>query len=284
MKVDLSHYLAVPTLSIYEASMILSGIEPKECLITLEPGYGPFNYDTSSPIHRNRLSKARTFFPLLKAELVCPDGRLDIVNLVAIVREQEDTHEKFAVSDQPIPFEHFGVSALDLDEPVKTSSIEAFDFANKKHIVVKNPQEHIKKALYEERLVATQYTTVTSQSLAEWANSRGINSIFSQKNEHLSLKEQFLKNHKIEDIPALLDALATAEIPYRSAQLRAALLALKHVIEHGSDKYTFCAAIEDYMDRYGTKFNRNQRKHIVGVLNFMTGKSSGVPPMKEWKK
>ncbi|WP_257294934.1 hypothetical protein [Endozoicomonas sp. YOMI1] len=266
MEVDLSYYLHCPALSLTEAAKIMSGIEPKDCLVSLESCYGPFRLKVTDQTCRTNLNKAKTFFDLLTEELLQPDSRLDIVNLFAIVRCSKNTLNNIAISDQPVSFDDcgkFDLLSVSPESLVKSDTAELFDVDGVRQLFCKKPSKNIREGLHKGNLIATGLTTVTTESLIQWVCLQGINSVFLRANgtENSGHHQQY---DSLESLPEMIRIAPE----YFSNEQRIQLEAQLYLCRNGSSGRVTKQVIVKYLkDQHNIAPGSNESERIAMLIH-----------------
>lgn len=278
MNNDLYHCLLGSSLSIRDSGLVMADIEPNSCLIDFTSKFGPFDPCTNDPVEQLQRFKAKAYIDLLTAELTNQDNNLVIKYLVVISNSQKIRIGEAIVSDQQVDEVDFQTMA-ELNRLKKSDSAKYLNMRNEQYIFIKNPDDWLKASLVAGRLIAQQNTSVTPLCIAEWAASKGIESNFSRLLKPIPSKENSFSNATIEDAPALIDALICADIPYMSNQLKAALAALKRIVEKGTGKYTLTVAIRNFIQSCNFKLSDGEQSLIPKILNFTGTRTSSLPPL-----
>ena len=229
----LQHWRFKKDISIRNAALLLAGIEPKTCYISFEPQFGPIDIPSSHQNEEHLICAAHNYFDEIKKDI----NTLDSGDLE--------------------------VTRLGIGKAIALVSIADISTAEK---------NEIKAGIQAEVLRINERTEVTVISVARWAASRDIQSVFSE----LIKQSKNIKDWGWEDTSDLVDILLNIENPYMSPELRAALEAFRHVCNNGTKpSHTYKQEVEQFLKKHPDyfQFDGAQFERIGTLLNIKSIKS-----------
>ncbi|WP_257293105.1 hypothetical protein [Endozoicomonas sp. ONNA1] len=281
MNPDLYHYVIAPHITIRDAALVFAGIEPELCYIDLSNSFGPFDPYTENQKEAERRCKAKSFFNLLMSELSNRKSRLAVTCLVASLLKQKESQAEAWINITPDSME--GIPS-ELDVLIRNDDVLSLDNGKTLQFFMQNPSETLKENIFMGPWFISGDTSVTPVSIAEWADSKGVPSVFSKCLEPKPSRENGFSGAVAMDAPLLIDALLRPENPYISKVLKATLLALKHVMIHGTGKHNLTTAIEIYLEKNFPKLNNTLKGYVAKLLNIWGTKTALLPPLEEYLK
>lgn len=288
MEVDLSYYLHCPTLTLNEAAKILAGLEPKEHCFSLKQGYGPVKVPDYEPELKAKCYKAVTMMQLLLQELKASDCQLEIVDLFAIVCGDSARKRNIVVSDQPVAVEDcpsFDLLSTRLDA-FNSRDFVIHKLGEIKYLQVNNPPEYVKEELITGRLESTEFTTVTTLSLARWASQKGIDSVFSA----MLNTDQGQYHYTEAEVPYLLSELVRINSDFLGKEFNIHLSTMSELCENGSQGGSTKQYVTKFLyEKFRIESSSEQGKRLATSLGRrdakplnMSGQSVITEPFAEY--
>ena len=80
---SLYHHICGSSITLRDAALVIAGVEPQSCFVTLDSVYGPFDTQQSSEERESQIFAAKKYYELLKEDLYNPKSYLNVIKFVA---------------------------------------------------------------------------------------------------------------------------------------------------------------------------------------------------------